>query len=375
MANLLDYLNWRGDLTFEQVPLNEVDNVICAELVYLDWTGIVPVGWHKPVPLKEAAERCIGLHPYQKGALGLLLPDEIQDLMLAAARSPRFGGLLLSGFREVLDEHRDEQFAAMTLTLHPRLHYIAFRGTDDTVTGWKESFNLSWQFPIPAQEDALRYLNEAAAALRGNLFVGGHSKGGNLAVYASAFCSPFLQNRIQTIYNNDGPGFSNDQSSRSGYRRIRPRIHTLIPQSSVVGLLLEHAEDYQIVLSTNVGALQHDGLSWQVMGPEFVRAEKLTRVSEHTDQTLHGWVNSMNREARREFVERLFAFRDREGVHTLTQLVREPSKILPALTEAFDPETRDLLLKAFSQVLKEEHKGLGERLRDLLDLVDHKVGV
>lgn len=207
MANILEYLDWRGDLTLLERPFNEVDNLILAEICYLDFSGFVPAGFQtQQVTLLDAASAYFAAHPETN--MGVLVPDQIPVLVEHAAKTARFGDIRLLGYVNRIDEETQTQFSALTMLLPDGSAYVAFRGTDDTIVGWKEDFNMAFTPEIPAQKYAAEYLRQVSAALPFRpLLVGGHSKGGNLAVYAAVFCGQDVQKRILAVYNNDGPGF------------------------------------------------------------------------------------------------------------------------------------------------------------------------
>ena len=358
MANLLDYLDWRGDLTLEQDPFNEVDNLILAELAFVDFQDIVPPpGGGTGVELHEAAEAFFARFPEgEKIHMGVFVPDAVPDLLERMAASRRFGGMLLHGFADRLDVGRGEQFAALTVETGDGALYLSFRGTDDTLAGWREDFAMACVPEIPAQKKALSYVEEIARQFpRRKLRLGGHSKGGNLAVYAGVFCPAAIQRRILEIWSNDGPGFHTDLLDLPQHRRIADRIHSIVPKSSVVGMLLEHEEDYTVVDSDQLGLLQHDGFSWQVLGPRFVTLRQVTRQAHLCDQELRQWVREMPVERRERFVDGLFAVLGASGAVTLTDLRRDFLKSTGSMARALaelDKETRDDLLQFLGMLFK-----------------------
>ena len=206
----------------------------------------------------------------------------------------------------LFDPAAEKQFSALTILLEGELPYVAFRGTDGTLVGWKEDFNMSFLTVVPAQKEAVQYLCAASDSLRGRLRVGGHSKGGNLAVYASAFCGEEIQSRIESVYNHDGPGFLSEVVTREGFQRILGRVHTFVPQSSVVGMLLQHEEGCAIVHSTNTWLLQHDLYSWETACNGLVFTEARTRSSRFIDSTLKAWLTQMNPEDRGKLVDGVY---------------------------------------------------------------------
>ena len=350
MANILDYLDWRGDLTMEQSPFNEVDNLILAELSFVDFQGIVPApGEGESVPLHRAAEAFFaGFTAGEKIDMGVLVPDEITQLLRKMAATRRFGDMGLSCFVERLDVGKGEQFAALAAETGDGRVYLSFRGTDDTLAGWKEDFELACMPQIPAQKKAVEYAEAAARQFpRRKLRLGGHSKGGNLAVYAGVFCREAVQRRIEDIWSNDGPGFHTDLLALPEHRRVADRIHSIVPKSSVVGMLLEHEEDYAVVDSDQLGFLQHDGFSWQVLGNRFLTLRQVTWQAHLCDQELRQWVHEMPVERREQFVDAMFQVLTASGAVTLTDLKADSLKATGAMAKAMkdlDKEIREGLL-------------------------------
>ena len=347
MANLLDYLDWRGDLTLAQSPFNEVDNLILAELSFVDFKDIVPApGEGKSVPLHQAAETFFARFPEgEKIDMGVLVPAAIPEMLRKMADAPRFRDMELNCFVDRLDVGKGEQFAALTIETGDGLLYLSFRGTDDTLAGWKEDFELACVPEIPAQKKAVAYVKDVAKQfLRKKLRLGGHSKGGNLAVYAGVFCPVSVQRRIAAIWSNDGPGFHNDLLDLPEHQRVAERICSIVPKSSVVGMLLEHEEDYTVVDSDQLGFLQHDGFSWQVMGDHFVKLRQVTRQAHLSDQELRGWVHGLSVEEREKFVSAMFDVLSASGAVTLTDLKDDSFKAVGAMVKAMkdlDKGTRD----------------------------------
>ena len=351
MANILDYLDWRGDLTLSERPFNEVDNLILAEICYLDFSGFVPETFSaQAVTLREAASAYFAAHP--KTNMGVLVPDQIPVLVEQAAKTTRFSDVRLLGYVNRIDEETQTQFSAMTMLLPDGSAYVAFRGTDDTIVGWKEDFNMAFTPEIPAQRYASSYLRQAAgAAAFRPLLVGGHSKGGNLAVYAAVFCGTDVQKRILAVYNNDGPGFYASLLARPEHKAIAGKITTLLPESSVVGMLLEHEEAYQVVRSTQVGLMQHDGFSWQVRRDRFEHLTELAEGGKIMDQTLRAFLQGLTEPQRVQFVDTLFEILTCTDASTLTDLKEGGLKTASAMVKALqklDKPTR----KALSDTLK-----------------------
>lgn len=347
--NVLDYLDWRGDLTFNQDPLQEVDALIFSRFSYLLLDGIVPGTFEMTKSVEKAVAEFNRNEEQQ-----LLWPDD-GPMMRAAAANTRFCGCGLTGYVNQLDPDQQKQFAALTAVLEDGKIFVSFRGTDNTLIGWKEDFNMSFMTTVPAQLDAVEYLERAATAYTGEIYVGGHSKGGNLAVYAAAFCSPETQKRIHTVYNMDGPGFAQEVIEKPGYARICSRIHTYIPQSSVVGMLLEHEEAYTIVHSTQSGLMQHNVYSWEVLRNHLIELETVTKSSRFIDQTLKTWLKEMDPSYRGKIIDtiyELFAQTDARTVSELTSNWYQNVSLLLKSWKKVDPQTQEYLREMMRLLLK-----------------------
>ena len=368
MANLLDYLYWRGDLTFEQTPFNEVDNLILSELSYLDFGGIVPApGMGEGLSLREAAQAFFARVPAgEKIDMGVLLPDEIPEMLRRMAQSDRFQNVKLNCYEVLVDTGKDRQFAALTVELGGNRAFLSYRGTDDTLAGWREDFYMACLPEIPAQKLALDYLKRVARQYpRWKLQLGGHSKGGNLAVYAAVFCPRAIQRRIEAVWSNDGPGFYDHIISLPEYERISDRIITIVPKSSMVGMLLEHEEDYIVVDSDQDGWFQHDGFSWKVLGPRFIQLRSVTKEGRLNDLVMRDWLENLTLEQRERFVNGLFDVLQASGAKTLTDLREDGLKGAENMLRAMkdmDKQTRDVVREALKLLLK---SNIRIRLEDL----------
>ena len=372
MANILDYLDWRGDLSFRIAPFNEVDNLILSELAYLDLTEVVasPLQRNQSVPLEEVAQQLQMRSEGQPVDMGLLVPKQIPELFQKAAKSRRFAGVKLNYFASEIDYTQEKQFAAVTAELGDGSIYVAFRGTDDTLVGWKEDFNMSFLQTVPSQQEALEYLERVARYYpRTRLRIGGHSKGGNLAVYSAMHCRPRLQQRILEIYNNDGPGFSKAVIDEPAYQAIRSRIRTIVPQSSVVGMLLEHEEEYQVVQSTQVGLWQHDGFSWEVLGERFIHLEEIEPEARAQNQTLKNLINGMTPQQREIFADALYEVLTTNDAKTLRQVQEEGLQLMlnmPRALMGLDKQTKDAVAETVKQLFRKGAQNLKEDLGNIL---------
>ena len=274
--------------------------------------------------------------------------DGSRDLLFAACANPRFRDIRVCGYRTRFDEATEEQFAAMTFRLPDGSSYVAFRGTDSTIVGWKEDFNMAFQSPVPAQESAARYLAEAAEVCPGSLLVGGHSKGGNLAVYAAACCAQPIQDRIVCAFSHDGPGFNEQFLRGEGFSRIADRIDKTLPQSSVFGMIFEDQEDYAIVESTGFSLLQHNPFTWVVEGADFKRVGRITAGARYLDSTLADWLRGVTPEERGRFIDALFELVEATDAERFADVRADWRESIPKMVAAagdIDPQTRSLIIE------------------------------
>lgn len=348
MAEIFDYLNWRGDLTFSQDPPNEVDALVFSGLSYVCYSITEKTHPAAAVPLREAAEAFFALDNCE---------DRVRvknDLVLlqTASETTRFGNVKLCMYRDLFIPEQETQFAAMTFLLDDGSLFLSFRGTDQSLVGWKEDFNMTFQQTIPAQRLALQYTRDVALEHTGVMRLGGHSKGGNLAVFAAARSSPMIQERIREVYNNDGPGFTRYLMGDPGYLAMVPRIRTFIPQSSVIGMLLEHEEPYTVIKSKTVGLLQHDLYSWEVMGRSFIPVQEITDSSQFIDATIKTWFADMTNQERNQLVDVMFTLLGTGGVDSALDIFH-PRNIKNYLkTLSSDANMRRILSGEFQSLIE-----------------------
>ncbi|MBR3004996.1 MAG: DUF2974 domain-containing protein [Lachnospiraceae bacterium] len=311
MSGILDYLKWRGDVPFDISAFNDVDMVILCEISYLPLEGIVSSELKDKIPLKEAARRCI---PLPK----LPLHPGDQELSEMLAESKRFGDLQLSGFVNIVDD--EKQFCALTFEFGWRKHAVVFKGTDNSLIGWKEDLDLSYSDQVPSQKCAVDYIEKVYKAFHGTLMTAGHSKGGNLSVYGSAFCSEKVRRRISQIYNLDGPGFNDKLIVKDNFREIMDRTKTFVPQDSIVGLLLEHKEPYTIISSIGKNGLdQHSLFTWEVNASGIEKRESLGKAGNISNENIDEWIGRLTYEQKKEFVETLYELaRDRKTIENIS---------------------------------------------------------
>ena len=315
MANIFDYLQWRGDLTLEQDEFNEIDNLILARFSYLPYDELIKE--NENVSIEELAKRYKKAYIKQEDNLW---KDDV-NLLPALEKAERFKNMIAVKYINKIDEEEEKQFSAISVLLPDVTIFVSYRGSDNTLVGWKEDFNMSFKSHVASQLDSVKYLEEIAKEYPNiKLRVGGHSKGGNLAVYAAVFSNDSVKNRIINVYNNDGPGFSDEIIKLDEYKNMIKKVHTFIPQSSVFGRLLNHEEKYTVLESVQTGIMQHDLYSWQVLGNEFVRVDEITDGSEFVNETIRGWLSKVSPEQREQFIDTIFAILNNTNAHRMHEL-------------------------------------------------------
>lgn len=360
MGTVINYLENYGKYSFQEMPMTEVDSLALCQLSYLKFDGMVPdIQEDKPsVTLKSLEE-----HPdYEKLFGDIRYEKENRNLLTGMLQGKRFRNMKLNYYVNVIEERWETQFSAITFFLDDGTTYVAFRGTDETIVGWKEDFNMAFLSPVPGQEYSVRYLEDAAARFEGDFYVGGHSKGGNLAVYSAMNCAPGTQERIRRIYSMDGPGFRPEVLEKCGYDRIAGRVTKILPHSSLVGMIFESNMYFQVVKSRTFGLLQHDPYTWLVVSNHLVRANGLYERRKNMDNTLNEWILSLNEQQLRTFVDTMYqvitASQARNLIDFTAEWKRSMNGIIGALKEV-DEETKQILIqvvKSLFEIARENKK-------------------
>ena len=362
MSSLIDYLAWRGDIKFEASPWNEVDGLIFAVLSYLNFHGLQD---HRGWTLREAKRIDLLIE-----AQGNSFPLR-KKMFDAMAETERFGDCRMHHFIALTDEDVSMQFSAMCIDLPDNTMAVAFRGTDNTLIGWREDFNMSYQTRVPAQQAAAYYLLKAAKLSDKPIRLMGHSKGGNLAVYAGASVPERIQNRIESIWSYDGPGMNLDISRSEGFGRIRDRIRSFIPQTSIIGLLMEYYRPYTVVRSAAKGLEQHDPMTWQVYGEHFEEMESIDRTAGVVCETLHEMLANSTPEQRGAFVDTLFRLADNTNATRMSDILNEKFRSLVKMAggrKELNPETRRIFNRLIGQAVTLGFGNVVERVRGKNDL-------
>ena len=350
---LMDYLKWRNDVSLRAAPFNEIDNVILSYLAYADFGELLQEEKRR-VSIETCWKRFCKKHDLANVRESKLFIERVPLLLEDMVRGARFRGTKVVYFREVFDKEKVQQFAALVFLLPDGTKYVSFRGTDLSITGWKEDFLMSFTAETEGAKEAVSYLNEVAACVEGDLILGGHSKGGNFAMFAAAFCDDAVKERILKVYNNDGPGFREEIVRSAAYRELLPKITNIVPQTSIIGRLLSNEAAHTVVKSTAAGIFQHDVTTWEVTKDKFVRAEP-DAFSDFVEKSLGTWLETMDDEARKSLVETVFSMIEMTEAETFVEFGENLFK------------NTGLIIKGFGKLPKEKRSELTAALGGLAE--------
>ncbi len=370
MANMEDYIKWRGDLSFEQDPFNEVDGLILTQLGYLDLGGVVPA-WNE----KNSISMAKLIEKYWLKNPPAEMPDKIGIVRNPARlfgllkESRRFSELIFANYINRVDKEKQEQFAAMTTWIPDGSIYVIYRGTDATMVGWRENLNMSYLNQVPAQLEAVSYLERVFEWTNFKLRLGGHSKGGNLAVYAAMHISAEISGRIVSVDNYDGPGFRTAITKRPEYSQTMEKVRTYLPESSVIGRLMEHSEKYRVIKADATGLWQHDAFTWQIEGNSFVYAEALDAESDMVELTVKQWLEKIDESERKQFVDTLFDVLAAAKIETVSDLAnmkwKDAAEFLKVMNNLDDRQKREFR-RVINLFWKEAAEVVGKEVGDSL---------
>ncbi len=350
-TTVADYLTWRGDIPFSVDPFNEVDNLVLCIISYINFRRFPELLTRNPREAVSLRDICQKL-TQEDEQLGL---SQLSYIPVAqqAAQTERFAGTRMFAFEDRNDQ--ETQFAAVTFLLPDKSVFVAFRGTDTSLVGWKEDFNMSYLESVPAQVRAAEYTAEIMRLCRFlKVRIGGHSKGGNLAAWAGLHLPHKNYGRLLAVYNNDGPGFNRSMTERPEYVLLRDKMHTFIPESSIVGVLLEHCEDYTVIASTAKSIMQHEALSWCTERNRFIHLEERSTMGRRSDDVLRDWIGSMTPQERKDFTDAFFEILSMGGkARTLDDVQEMGLSGAVALVKEYagaDEKTRRILVETFKRL-------------------------
>lgn len=353
MANMFDYIKWRGDLTFAKSAFSPPDALVLSMISYLDLKYCVP-----PFPNKEiikitnaSKKYYYGAHPTPKYN-GIFLKDGLDSILKKVSARERFKNISMSNYSSIHDTSLQMQFSATVFHLPDKSLFVAFRGTDNSLIGWKENFSMSYLSSIPAQKQALKYLTEIASMYKGKILVGGHSKGGNLALFASVNAPRKIRKRIIAVYNFDGPGFDKAFYNTRSYRAVKDKCFTFIPDSSVVGMLF-YKGNFTVIKSNKKGIMAHDAFSWNIIQDEFVTVKEISEYSKKINKAITLWLDSMSINERKILVDALFSSSDNQPFQRLydfRELFFKKYGLILKNTNKLDKESRETLISFFKEL-------------------------
>jgi len=355
MANILKYIKKYKNVSFEKEKFNEIDNLIFSELAYLNFDKIVPND-RNTITLNEAIISYLNKHTYKETKKEGIAQKEAYKLLKFLVDSNRYKNVLIYNY--IYIGNKNIQFSAMTFKYKREFIYVAFEGTDDLISGWKENFKIAYKFPTISHKEAINYLNKTIKWYDRNVIVGGHSKGGNLALVASMYCSSLKRLKIKKIYNNDGPGLRLKEINSIQYRRIKDRYVHIIPNYSYIGVLLRN-DKYNVVKSSRKDIMAHSILTWEIKDKMLV-STTLSKISKNLEKGLIIWLDNHNDSQRRKVINTVFKTIEDLGIDKLSSAtkIRNIFKIVRSLKN-IDEESKELavdLIKFNTSYILENRK-------------------
>ena len=354
METITDYLKKYGKYTFLEKEFNEVDNTILSILAYIDFTDIVPEIDCGSITIKEASNLFYKLHNKKEIKKNIIAIRAAENILKDIANTNRFGNLELLNYENQVSF--ETQFGAICIKLPNKTMYVAYEGTDANLSGWKEDFMMSYDFPIRAQELAVEYLNMVSSIFGPKLYVGGHSKGGNLALVASMYCKSRVFRKIKKVYNNDGPGLREKEFNSNRYRRVALNKYMhIIPSESFFGLLYTNDDNFTVIKSTKKKLFQHDATTWVVENDHF-KKDKLSNFSIRARKTMNAWLDGLNDKEKKEFTNTLFSIFKKAEINDLLEI---KASIIPNMirilkeTKNISRENRKFLSITFKKLYQE----------------------
>lgn len=348
--NFFDYVSYYGDNTFKDKEFNEVDNIIFSMISYIDFSDIVSSDEKNKITISEASELYHKKYTNRQINNNITAIREASKLLKLLAKSKRFKDVKLFNYLYIGDD--SSQFSAVTCEINKKLYYVSFEGTDKLLSGWEEDCKMAYNFPVRAHVYAKKYLDKFTMKPV-KLIVGGHSKGGNLALVSSMYSNYFVKKKIIKIYSNDGQGLRKAQIESKYYQKIKSRYIHIIPNSSIVGLLLRHDNDYIVVKSNMPGLVSHDAASWQISYDHFEKT-KLSRFSKVFDEGFSSWLDKYDDEKRKLFVREVFNIFYSNNLKTLNdiKLKKELLTKLIDKSKEVNPVVKDMVKDLLKVIAK-----------------------
>lgn len=343
MSHIVSYVKRQKENSFADVPFNEVDALVLSQFIYLKLDGLIPTVSEKKeaVYLYEIANHM----DYEKVFMDERYRKDNMALLETMVESKRFRRMRMNYFSDITSVLAETQFSAMTVFLENGSTVVIYRGTDETMIGWKEDFNMSFKEPVTGQSLSALYLQQVSQLFEGNFMVTGHSKGGNFAIYASMNVEEQIQDRIHKVYSFDSPGFRPEILESVDFNKIKDRIIKYLPHSSIFGMLLQSEETYEVVECFSIGVLQHNPYNWQVSGNAFKKVDKLDRGSVFLNETYNEWLYGLSDEELHAYSDIWYHIMQEADITTMLQFTKEPGKALISIIDAFretDDKTKEM---------------------------------
>ncbi len=354
LASIIEYVK-SYQKSFEEEPLTEVDSLVLSQLAYFDYTILKKNSYLKDIDEKKNEKRLLERNDQNNNAL-----------LKEVIKSKRFQTIYIIDTIEQTDKVEQKQFAAITFLLKTGQIYIAFRGTDGTLIGWKEDFNMAFSYPIPAQIAARSYATTIMEKFKTTFYIGGHSKGGNLAVYTACLLPDNLQEKLLYVFSHDGPGFQKEFLDHCFFAKIQHKLKKTIPNNALIGLLLYTQEQYKIIKSNRFYIMGHDPFSWEISNDHFVEVKALDKTTTYTNKILHEWIESLSPSQRNHFVNRLFSIFAATGITSFSDFNLKNQEYFIKLIKAIsdlNEEEKQYILKTIKELILLSIKFLPETLK------------
>lgn len=334
MANINDYLLWRGDILIDnKYKFNEIDSMILARFSYLRFDEI-------EINPMETVEKVSNKMKYLDNSEFLYNGDK--ELITYLGQAERFKSMIVTDYKKIEDKEIEKQFGAVTIHISDDEMYISYIGTNKTINGWKEDLNMSFMKNVPCQIEGKEYIQKIAKKYpKKKIRIGGHSKGGNVAIYSAITADEDIQDRIIKVYNYDGPGFNSEIINKYGKNKVIEKIETYLPQDSIIGRILNHEEKTTIALSIEKGIYQHDIYSWQVLKDNLIRLDKNTQTSEDINETLKNWMNNTTSKQREVFIDTVFELFYSTEAKTFGEIGKSLSVNIPKILKKYNTISKE----------------------------------
>ena len=345
MTNLFSYVLKYGDKTFKEKKFNDIDNLVFSAISYLNFTN-TNINNRKKT-LEEIGNEYLNKNTYRKVKKLGIAQKEAYKLLKIIIEKTRYKNVLLSNY--IYKTNKDMQFSAITFKISPTLKYICFEGTDELVSGWKEDGKLACFFPIPSQVEAIKYVNKYVKLWGKKVIIGGHSKGGNLALVSGMFMKNYKKFKVKKIYNNDGPGLRDKEFASKEYKNIKKKYIHFVPEYSIVGILLHH-DCYNTIKSNKKNISSHSMTSWLIKEDKLIPSE-LSNKSKRLEKNLNSWLLKYNDEDKTNMINALFKILEDADIDSLINVleIHNIIKIIRNIKN-IDLRAKEILIDFFKSI-------------------------